>query len=186
MPGSRGRISARGRTLVQARSGIRTCIIAWPWYQIFLKPYVSLRLAAKRPTKYPDQPKTLADHLLKRRSELGLLQREVARAVSVNTWTYLLWEKGRTAPEMRYFPAIFRFLGYDPFPAPQTLPERIASKRRALGLSIREAAKLVGVDEGTFGRWESGEWKPRVSREAVDRFLNSPSRANTARAKRQS
>jgi len=86
----------------------------------------------------------------------------------------MLWEKGRTTPTIRYYPAIFRFLGFDPFPPPTTLPERIASKRRALGLPITEAAKLVEVDEGTFSRWESGEWKPRMSGDAVRRFLALP------------
>jgi hypothetical protein len=27
------------------------------------------------------------------------------------------------------------------------------------------------VDEGTFGRWESGEWKPRLSGTVVERFF---------------
>ena len=86
--------------------------------------------------------------------------------------TYLLWEKNRAKPSARYYPAIFRFLGYDPLPTPTTLGERIARKRLELGLPVKKAAKLLGVDEGTFGRWESGEWKPRMSKEAVDRFLS--------------
>jgi DNA-binding transcriptional regulator YiaG len=61
---------------------------------------------------------------------------------------------------VRSFPAIFGFLGYDPFPAPTTVSEKIAAKRRELGWSIKEAAKRIGVDEGTFSRWENGEWKP--------------------------
>lgn len=92
--------------------------------------------------------------------------------MAVNNWTYLLWEQDRTRPVVRYYPAIFQFLGYDPFPASLTLPERIAAKRRQLGWSIKEAAAYVGVDEGTFGRWESGEWKPRLSGESVKKFLN--------------
>jgi DNA-binding transcriptional regulator YiaG len=102
---------------------------------------------------------------------LGLTQYQVSLQLLTTVETILLWEKHRATPSARYYPAIFRFLGFDPFPSPTTLPEQIASKRRILGLSIRDAAKLVGVDEGTFSRWESGEWKPRMSGDAVRHFL---------------
>jgi len=85
--------------------------------------------------------------------------------------TYLLWEWDQHEPVVRYYPAIFEFLGYDPHAEPVTLPEKIASRRRELGLTISQAAERIGVDEGTFRRWESGEWKPRLSGDAVDRFL---------------
>jgi hypothetical protein len=98
----------------------------------------------------------------------------VARQLRVSTGTYFLWETDRTTPTTRYYPAILDWLGYDPFPAPTTLPERIATKRRLLGLSIERAAALLGVDEETFRRWESGEWKPRFSQAAVNHFLETP------------
>jgi transcriptional regulator with XRE-family HTH domain len=87
-------------------------------------------------------------------------------------WAVILWEQDRSTPSIRYYPAIFQFLGYDPFPEPTTLPQRIAAKRRQLGLTIEGAALSIGVDEGTLRRWESGEWKPRMSTEAVQRFLD--------------
>jgi transcriptional regulator with XRE-family HTH domain len=137
----------------------------------FPLPYIPLVFRWVRPKLYPESPTTLGEHLRKRRHELGLMQKEVASRLAVNTWTYLLWEQDRTTPTVRYYPAIFDFLGYDPFPAPTTLPQQIASRRRELGISIKEAAKRLGVDEGTFGRWESGEWKPRMSQKAVEQFL---------------
>lgn len=127
-----------------------------------------------RPKPYPDTPKTLGEHLFRRRSLAGLTQAQVACQIGVNTWTYLLWETNRTAPTVRYWPALFTFLGYDPFPAPATLSERIAAKRREIGLSIKAAANVIGVDEGTLRRWESGEWKPRFSVESVSRLLRMP------------
>jgi transcriptional regulator with XRE-family HTH domain len=139
-------------------------------------PHVPLVFRWVRPKAYPENPRTLGEHLCKRRGELGLFQREVAARLGVNIWTYLLWEQDRTIPVVRYYPAIFQFLGYDPFPAPLTLPERIAAKRRQLGWSIKTAAKFAGVDEGTFGRWESGEWKPRLSGPALKKFLNFDNR----------
>ncbi len=99
------------------------------------------------------------------------MQKQVAGRLSVNTRTYFLWEHDRTIPTARYCATIFGFLGYDPFPAPTTLRERLASKRRELGLSIKQAADLLEVDEGTFGRWERGDWNPRMSGRLVQRFL---------------
>lgn len=87
----------------------------------------------------------------------------------------LLWEKERCLPTARYYPAIIRFLGYDPFPTPTTLAARIKRQRFRLGLSVKAAAARVGVDEGTFGRWERGEWEPRMSGDKVQRFLGETS-----------
>jgi transcriptional regulator with XRE-family HTH domain len=137
----------------------------------FPLPGVPLTLRWSRPKAYPENPRSLGEHLLKRRSEQGFTQREAAAQVGIKTDTYLLWEKDRTKPTVRYYPAIFAFLGYDPLPVPSTLAARIGRKRQELGLSIDQAAKLLGVDEGTFRRWERGEWKPRLSSEIVDQFL---------------
>jgi transcriptional regulator with XRE-family HTH domain len=139
----------------------------------FPLPGVPLVFRWVRPKPYPENPATLGEHLRKRRYELGRTQKQVADRLAVNTWTYLLWEQDRTTPIVRYYPAILALLGYDPFPAPTSLPERIASRRRELGLSIKQAAAGLGVDEGTFSRWESGEWKPRMSGPTVEKFLGT-------------
>jgi hypothetical protein len=96
----------------------------------------------------------------------------VAAQLGVKVDTYLLWERDEHDPTVWYYPAIFAFLGYDPFPEPVTLPEKITSKRRCLGLPIKKAAARTGVDEGTFPRWEDGTWKPRMSQQAVREFLS--------------
>jgi transcriptional regulator with XRE-family HTH domain len=132
---------------------------------------VPLTFKWARPKAYPEHPKTLGEHLLKRRIESGKTQHQVALQLLASPETYLLWEKDRAEPSARYYPAIFAFLGYDPFPPPQTLGEQIAAKRRELGLPVKRAAKLLGVDEGTFGRWEAGEWISRKSANIVQRFL---------------
>ena len=69
-------------------------------------------------------------------------------------------------------PGILRFLGYDPYPVPQTLPERMLAKRRAHGWSIADAAKRLGVDEGTWGTWErTGQIKWARYRAILETFL---------------
>jgi DNA-binding XRE family transcriptional regulator len=55
---------------------------------------------------------------------------------------------------MESIPAIIRFLGYDPFPEAASLSDRLAVARRANGWTIKQAAEQLGVDEGTWGRWE--------------------------------
>ncbi len=137
----------------------------------FPLPGVRLSLTAPLPKPYPEAPKTLADHLLKARHLRGWTQREAAQSMGSPVFTYSDWETGTHEPSVRFYPAIIAFLGYDPHPTPTTLPERLAAKRRALGLTIKEAAARVGVDEGTFARWESGEWTSRSSHERVSAFL---------------
>jgi transcriptional regulator with XRE-family HTH domain len=54
-------------------------------------------------------------------------------------------------------PAIVGFLGYDPFPPPATLAERLLQARRKNGWSTGEAASQLGVDRTTWQDWERGE-----------------------------
>lgn len=110
--------------------------------------------------------------LRRRRRALGLLQAEAAARIGVNLWTYMKWEKDRHEPEDRFYPGIVNFLGYEPWPEPTSLAEALQSERRRRGVAIRTAAVLCGVDPGTWGRWERGEWKPtRLTLLVLDTFL---------------
>lgn len=84
------------------------------------------------------------------------------------------WEANTVSPEIRYMPAIIRFLGYNPLPAADTLGGRLVRHRSSLGLSQKEAATRLGVDPGTLARWERGEREPTGAFIArVQRFLAS-------------
>lgn len=107
-----------------------------------------------------------------RRIELGLTQGEAASQLGVTAWTVLNWEKAKTEVPVQAIPAVIRFLGFDPFPSPMTLSERMQMKRRHMGWSIREAAQALGVDESTWGAWERDAVKPWPRYEALlDEFL---------------
>jgi DNA-binding XRE family transcriptional regulator len=95
----------------------------------------------------------------------------VAARIGANAWTYLLWEKDQHEPGIRFYPAIFSFLGYDPHPAPTTPGEQLRSMRRRLGLPIAEAAKQAGIDESTFARLESDEIGAPSSIRKIKAFL---------------
>lgn len=95
----------------------------------------------------------------------------------MNLWTYIHWENGHTEPADRFYPGVIEFLGYEPWTEPMTLGAALRAERRRRGLAISGAALLVGVDEGTFGRWERGEWKPtRLTLPAIDAFLRISSK----------
>ena len=77
-------------------------------------PYVAVTLKALRRKEFDFDPKTLGEHIKKRRLELKLTQKEVAARLKVNAWTVLNWEKGETQPLPQSVPKIILFLGYDP------------------------------------------------------------------------
>lgn len=51
-----------------------------------------------------------------RRHVLGLFQKQVAKELDINEWTYLRWEKGQKWPPVIFRSRIIGFLGYDPIP----------------------------------------------------------------------
>lgn len=113
--------------------------------------FTRITLKSLIPKPYDFEPETLGEHIQKKRLKMGLMQKEVAELLRVNTWTILNWEKSRTKPPTASIPAIVQFLEYDPFPIPTTLPERLLAKRREMGWTIKDAAEAAGVDPGTWG-----------------------------------
>ncbi len=129
-------------------------------------------LKAAKPKPYPSVPITLGDHLKRRRIELGLLQRELAKQLGVGEWALRHWERNTTAPAIRFVSRIIAFLGYDPYPVPKSLPDRLRAARRRQGISRRELARRLGLDEETLARWERGTRQPRGKYlTLVERFL---------------
>ena len=118
--------------------------------------FAPIRLKALKPKETYFEPQTLGEHLRRRRLELELTQKQAAARLGVSSWTILNWEKGHTEPPVGSIPAITYWLGYDPFRESRTLQDRMLAKRRVMGWSIREAARQLGVDEGTWAVWESG------------------------------
>jgi DNA-binding XRE family transcriptional regulator len=120
----------------------------------------SKSLKTLKPVCYEREPKTLGQHLKKRRVELGLLQRDLRKRFQLEKETYANWEKDRCYPAMKHWPNIIAFLGYDPYPEPTTLGERLTAYRRKHGVSRKALAITLGADEGTLLRWEGGERMP--------------------------
>lgn len=118
----------------------------------------------------------MGEHLKRRRLDLKHLQRQAAEEIGCSPASLLNWERGRAEPELRFMPAIIRFLGYDPTEPDPTLSigERLRAARRARGLSRKKVAVLLGVDESTLWKWEKRGEQGRPARRvvrAVEGFL---------------
>jgi DNA-binding XRE family transcriptional regulator len=59
-------------------------------------------------------PKTLGQHLRKRRWVLRHLQRQAAAQMGVSYWTYLKWENGQAFPSKDLIQRVIEYLGYHP------------------------------------------------------------------------
>ena len=133
---------------------------------------VRVRLHAAKPEHLPLCGGSLGAQLRRRRRELGLRRVDAAPLLGVAQETLGNWERERTEPEDRLYPAIIQYLGREPWNNSASLPEALVAERRRRGLSIAAASIAIGIDEGTLGRWESGEWKPQPrSRPKIEQFL---------------
>lgn len=101
----------------------------------------------------------MGKHLAARRQVLGHRQIDAAAIVGVDPKTWMWWERDDHEPCVHQYPSLIRYVGYEPWLEPKTLGERLVVERRRRGLSIAQAAQLIAVDEGTWRRWERGEWK---------------------------
>jgi transcriptional regulator with XRE-family HTH domain len=130
----------------------------------FLMDGVNARLRCAKPEIAALEGSSLGKQLYRRRRELGLIRREAASLIGCSWKSLLWWERDERTPTPPMYPAIIKFLGYEPWPVPETLPEKLKAERLRRGLGIKEAAKVIGVDECTLWWWESGRWKPRQAK----------------------
>jgi len=135
-------------------------------------PFCHFEIRATRPrsSQYPKQINTIGEHIRARRLDLNLLQRQVADQIGVHPLTVTNWESNESSPETQFIPAIIEFLGYDPLPPASSLPERLASRRKVLGLSQRKMAERMCVDPGRA--WMGSKGRFRFPREGSRMFVN--------------
>jgi len=129
------------------------------------------------PRPFDFEPKTLGEHIRRRRLILGITQNEAASQIGVNSFTLGNWEKGHTEPLIQSLPALVAFLGYNPYPTEiePTIADRLVARRRELGWSQRVAADSLGVHRTTWSDWESGRTiLVHQHRRLVARFLGLP------------
>ncbi len=136
---------------------------------------VPVTLKSLRNKDYSKIPKTLGEHLKKRRRELGLLQREAAEQMEIDTWAHLNWEKDKTVPVAARFRPVLGSSAM-PMPEPTTLAKRLEAKRRTLGATFEQVARYLGWDPGTLTRYLNGTWRiPGDRMAALERLLSAES-----------
>lgn len=125
-----------------------------------------------RDPRYPEELLTLTDHILKRRLDLGLTQKETAKLIKVDKCTVWNWENNQSEPFIQHYPAIMDFLGYCPYVRPTTWGERLHLYRIHKGLTCRELAKIIPADPTSIRRWEKMQKPPyKIYREKAEAFM---------------
>jgi transcriptional regulator with XRE-family HTH domain len=126
---------------------------------------------------FKGEPQTVGEHVLKKRLEDGLTRNELARRFEVDEFTVMNWELGRTKEiPARAMPGIIGYLGYNPEPKPKAVGAQLRWKRRGLGWTARDAARMSCVDPATWESWEKQEGWPRYPRfrDLLQQFLFAP------------
>jgi len=107
---------------------------------------------------YPDVLRTWGDHIKTRRLDLKLTKRALSLKFNVSDITIYLWEKNKVKPSLAQIPKIIEFLGRNPFEEePENLGDRIREYRRIHGLTQKQLAAQLGVDQTTLAGWERKE-----------------------------
>jgi transcriptional regulator with XRE-family HTH domain len=93
--------------------------------------------------------RTVGDHLRKKRLDLKLLQRDVSKAMGVDTLTVCNYGNNLTNPGLYLLPKTYSFLGYNPLQSNAKTPgEKIKQFRIQKGSSMRRLAKELGLIPG--------------------------------------
>ncbi|MEI6575090.1 MAG: helix-turn-helix transcriptional regulator [Bacteroidota bacterium] len=122
---------------------------------------------------YPANPKTIGEHLRKRRYDLKLTQAQVAKIIGVTEDSITYWENERYFPQIQYYKKIIDFLGYNPFEFEiKTCGDKLKHYRYINGLTQRDLGKLIGIDPSTIAALENNIYEPkRGPKDKVVRFL---------------
>jgi len=145
-----------------ANKRILTCYHRYSQTNIPALPYCAFTLKAKRslPLNYPQYPKTIGEHIKKRRMDLKLLQKDLAKKLGTTGSSIVNWETNKTYPTLIYMPRIVDFLGYWPYdPKIKTLGQRIKRARKFRSLTQESLARIIEVDPSTVANWERDEKK---------------------------
>ena len=137
-------------------------------------PCLPVTLKSLRIKEADFELRTVGEHIRRHRLELKLTQKQVALLLEVTEFSIINWEKDDWQPSSVFtLHRIVKFLGYDPLQtAPQTLGDRLRTRRREIGWGQRELAEHLSVDPKAVTHWERGGTILTLShRMAVARFL---------------
>ncbi|MBI4659541.1 MAG: helix-turn-helix transcriptional regulator [Verrucomicrobia bacterium] len=141
----------------------------------------------------PQEPKTIGEHLRRRRAQLRLHQSQAARRLGISTVTLSRWELDKVYPTWGHHSKIIEYLGYDIFKltglrdpyrnepegvanllkaAGEEIGAQIRQRRLELRMTVVELARHLQVSARTLRDWENGLHRPeRRSRGRVAKFI---------------
>jgi len=71
------------------------------------------KTVSRRPKGYTKQPKTIGEHLIKKRCDLKLTKVEMAKRMGIAPTVLADWEKSRCKPDAGHMKNVIEFIGYD-------------------------------------------------------------------------
>jgi transcriptional regulator with XRE-family HTH domain len=139
-------------------------------------PFIKVTLKCKKPKEKLPPPETVGQYIRHKRLEQRFHQWQVANIIGVDKATIFNWENDVSIPAIKHYPAIVRFLGYDPgLLEVRTIPVLLKARRRELGFSQRKLARQLSVDPCTVSNWEQdGIVHQREHRLMLAQFLGLP------------
>ena len=137
-------------------------------------PFSRTSKSAPKPLRgYPKEVVSVGDHIRARRLSLKLWQEDVAKILQVSSDTITNWETDRSAPNVKYYPAIIKFLGYIPFMFDLSkFGNKIKYYRYVKGLSHTEMGELLQRGASTIASWENGESVPAWGKSFIENFVD--------------
>jgi transcriptional regulator with XRE-family HTH domain len=140
-------------------------------------PFCNLEIVASKPKPdgYPEKVETLGEHLLARRMDLGLLQKDVAKILNVSTCSIENWENHRTYPMKSELQGVMNFLGEQSnFEKPEVeIGSRLKSYRRSNSLTQKQLSEQIGIGLNTLITAESAKNTIKPSTfSKIESFLN--------------
>lgn len=138
-------------------------------------PFCEIPVSSPRPKiiRIPFEPKTIGEHIRKKRLERELLQSDVAKLIGVSTDCITYWENNRSYPQIQFMPAIIKFLGFFPLAIDDSsLGGQILTFRNENGLSHKKLGNILGVDASTVSDWEKRRRFPNDNMfKEIDRLI---------------
>ena len=132
-------------------------------------PKLALCAQIKPESQYPNELKTIGDHIRKRRLDLNLDRNATSKLLGVTPNVITDWEFNHHETEFRYYPAIIQFLGYIPFEIGSSRKDQLIAYRKIRGITKGQLAKEWKVEKGSVQRWEEGKIPRRfVHRELLE------------------
>lgn len=125
--------------------------------------FYGLEIKAIRNSYDPSSLTAIGEHIKKRRIQLHLFQRDVAKILDVSEDTITYWENGRATPQIQHYPKVIEFLGYNPFALDkESIGGQIYRYRTEQGISHKALSRVTGFNTRKLASWEKNLSAPNL------------------------